>query len=141
MTMNILFLSLLLSLHVILYANTNENKKGMKLAFCVSGQLARFEIVSKIKNVFVANTLIGHHVDVFILLDPDVKEVKQTFWRFDYSTNTYNDMTSDELKKHVEIRPATWNTTHDFESNDRFNINKVKDEDVIIRHYELIFIK
>jgi hypothetical protein len=74
----------------------------MKLAFCVSGQLARFEIVSKIKNVFVANTLIGHHVDVFILLDPDVKEVKQTFWRFDYSTNPYNDMTSDELKKHVE---------------------------------------
>ena len=41
----------------------------------------------------------------------------------------------DELKKHVEVRPASWNTTHDYESTDRFNINKVKDEDVIVRHY------
>ena len=41
----------------------------------------------------------------------------------------------EELKKHVEVRPACWNTTHDYESNDRFNINKVKDENVIIRHY------
>ena len=57
MIMNILLLILLLSLHITLYAN--DNKKGMKLAFCISGQLARFEIVSKIKNVFVANTLIG----------------------------------------------------------------------------------
>lgn len=58
--MKMLLVILLLVLHVTLYANdSSSSKKGMKLAFCVSGQLARFEIVSKIKNVFVANTLIG----------------------------------------------------------------------------------
>ncbi|NBO99150.1 MAG: hypothetical protein EBU90_03350 [Proteobacteria bacterium] len=43
--------------------------------------------------------------------------------------------TLEELHKHVEVRPASWNVTHDYESTDRFNINKVEDKDVIIRHF------
>lgn len=43
--------------------------------------------------------------------------------------------TLEELEKHVEVRPATWNVTHDYDSTDRFNINKVQDSDVIIRHF------
>jgi len=40
-----------------------------------------------------------------------------------------------DLNEHVDPLPAIWNTTHDFDSTDRFNINKVKEEDVIIRHF------
>ena len=40
-----------------------------------------------------------------------------------------------ELDENVEIKSAAWNTTHDFESNDRFNINKVENNEVIIRHF------
>jgi len=41
----------------------------------------------------------------------------------------------EDLLKHVELLPTAWNVTHDYESHDRFNINKVRDEDVIIRHF------
>jgi len=40
-----------------------------------------------------------------------------------------------ELQQHVEPLPSTWNTTHDYDSQDRFNINKVQEKDVIIRHF------
>lgn len=43
--------------------------------------------------------------------------------------------TLEELNEHVELWPTTWNTTLDFDSTDRFNINKVPDKDVIIRHF------
>lgn len=43
--------------------------------------------------------------------------------------------TLDELLTNVELLPTAWNVTHDYHSDDRFNINKVKDEDVIIRHF------
>jgi len=43
--------------------------------------------------------------------------------------------TLDELNEHVEILPASWNATHEWNSSDRFNINKVRDEDIVIRHY------
>jgi len=43
--------------------------------------------------------------------------------------------TLEELDKHVDLLPTEWNVTHDYDSNDRFNINRVKDENVIIRHF------
>ena len=58
----------------------------LKIAFCVTGQLARLELLSKIANIFVPNAKMGHLVHLFMLLD-DTREVKQTFWRYDY-TNT-----------------------------------------------------
>lgn len=41
----------------------------------------------------------------------------------------------DELLTNVELLPAAWNVTANYESTDRFNINKVPDQDVIIRHF------
>ncbi|MHA2217627.1 MAG: hypothetical protein ACXACY_16960 [Candidatus Hodarchaeales archaeon] len=42
----------------------------------------------------------------------------------------------DELNEHVQILPTEWNVTQmEGESNTDFNINKVRKEDVIIRHY------
>jgi hypothetical protein len=58
----------------------------LKIAFCVTGQLARLELLSKIAHIFVPNAKMGHLVHLFMLLD-DTPEVKQTFWRYDY-TNT-----------------------------------------------------
>ncbi len=42
----------------------------------------------------------------------------------------------EDLNKHVEILPTEWNVTElEGESNCQFNINKIKKEDVLIRHF------
>lgn len=51
-----------------------------------------------------------------------------------HSEEAYYDL--EDLYGHVEILPAKWNVTEmPWESNCRFNINKVNREDVIIRHF------
>jgi hypothetical protein len=69
--------------------STKSRGKERKIAYCLTGQLARLELLSKIANIFIHNGQIGHTVHVFILLDNDVEEVKQTFWRYDYSDAPY----------------------------------------------------
>ena len=93
----------LLFLHHGLFSSS-EPIKPLKIAICLTGQLARFEILSKIKNVFFANADLGHTVHVFILLDNNVTDVKQTFWRYDYSTNPYSKMTRQDLKAFIDSR-------------------------------------
>ena len=62
-------------------------KPQMKIAVCLTGQLLRLEILSKLRYLMAHNTVqLGHRLDMFILLDNDVKEVKQTYWRHDTQT-------------------------------------------------------
>lgn len=66
---------------------TLQQRRGekLKIAICLTGQLARLELMSKIVNIIIPNVKLGHTVHLFVLLDSDVAEVKQTFWRYDYS--------------------------------------------------------
>ena len=73
-------------------------RDAMKIAFCVTGQLQRLEILSKIANIFIPNAKMGHVVHVFVLLD-DTPEVKQTFWRYDYSDTPYANYTTARLER------------------------------------------
>lgn len=40
-----------------------------------------------------------------------------------------------DLLSNVEVLPTVWNATHDFDSTDRFNIIKVPDKEIIIKHF------
>lgn len=65
----------------------NDKKK---VAICLTGQLARLELMSKINNIIIPNCKLGNTVHLFILLDSDVADVKQTFWRYDYSETPFS---------------------------------------------------
>lgn len=90
------------------YSSTSAPTKSasgpMKIAFLVTGQLARLELVSKIENIFIANAAAGHIVHVFFLLDHNITEVKQTFWRYDYDNTPYRRMNRQDLKNFVDQR-------------------------------------
>ena len=85
-------------------APTRSAVGPLKIAFLVTGQLARLELESKIENIFIANAAAGHIVNVFFLLDHNVTEVKQTFWRYDYDSTPYRRMNKHELKNFVDQR-------------------------------------
>jgi hypothetical protein len=82
----------------------------LKVAFCLTGQLARLELYSKVKNIFAPNVRAGNIVHVVIYLDNEIDNVKQTFWKFDYSDTPYRNHTAESLEseihemlKHMEI--------------------------------------
>lgn len=79
-----------------------NNGGNLRIAFCLTGQLARFEILSKIRNVFLPNAKRGHYIENFILLDPNVSDVKQTYYRYDYSNNPYGHMNRQDMKAYVD---------------------------------------
>jgi hypothetical protein len=67
--------------------------------------------MSKIKHIFLPNAARGTHVGVFALLDNNVSDVKQTFWRTDYSTNPFVHMNRQDLKAYIDkyVRMAGFN--------------------------------
>ena len=81
----------------------------LKIAFCITGQLARLEIFSKLKNVILPNIQLGHTTHLFLLLDDQVDNVKQTFWKFDYSKSLFGHHTADGLKSFIEKRVLKFN--------------------------------
>lgn len=85
----LIFVWILLSSQYISVYSKKEEVKKIKIAFCVTGQLARLELESKLKNVVLPNLQIGHTVHLYILLDNEVQNVKQTFWKFDYSNTPF----------------------------------------------------
>ena len=82
--------------------DTIQTPKPVRIAFCISGQLARLEILSKIKNVIIKNAEVGHTTHVFIFLDDDVQNVKQTYWRFDYNSSLYGMYKPSDLKELID---------------------------------------
>lgn len=80
-----------------------QSQPQMKIAICLTGQLMRLEILSKLRNLIAHNHVyLGHQLDMFVLLDNDVNEVKQTYWRHDYSNMIYRNMTSLSLQMYME---------------------------------------
>lgn len=61
-------------------------------------------------------------------------DIPNTGWHSDKNNDTIFSL--EELYKHVEILSTEWNVTEiEGESDCNFNINKVKKQDVIIRHF------
>ena len=65
-----------------------ENFVPMKIAFCLTGQLARLELLSKLAHIVIPNVKKGNTVHFYMLLD-NSPIVKQTFWRYDYTETPY----------------------------------------------------
>ena len=82
--------------------HNNLNPKHLRLALCITGQLARLELLSKIKNIMIPNAMLGSAVHMFVLLDGNDQGVKQTFWRYDYSDNIYNGHNASTLKRYLD---------------------------------------
>lgn len=83
---------------------TTTTRKELRLAFCVTGQLARLELSSKVYNIFVENAKLGHRVDVFIFLDPDITDVRQTYWNYNYTHSIFGDYSAGMIKKYIDDR-------------------------------------
>ena len=98
----IIIISLLLN--ELIAINNNDNRKELRIAFCVTGQLARLELASKVYNIFIENAKLGHRVDVFIFLDPDITDVKQTYWNYNYTHSIFGDYSASMLKKYIDDR-------------------------------------
>jgi len=79
---------------------------GLRLAFCVTGQLARLEMHTKIENVLVANAKAGNIPHLFVWLDNSVEEVKQTYWNYNYSESVFGSYTRQDLKAYVDRQTA-----------------------------------
>lgn len=80
----------------------------LRIAFCITGQLARLEILSKLKNVILPNVNLGHTTHLFLLLDDQVDNVKQTFWKFDYSKSLYGRYTAHKLQSFMDKKLMTF---------------------------------
>ena len=79
-----------------------KNEKPLRIAFCITGQLARLELLSKIKNIFIENAKIGNIPHIFMVLDNDIEDVKQTYWKYNYSTSIYGSHTAQDLKDIID---------------------------------------
>lgn len=75
---------------------------GIKIAYCVTGQLSRLELLSKITNIFIANAKFGNTPHVYLYLDNEIHNVKQTYWHYNYSMSPYGHMTRQELLAFID---------------------------------------
>ena len=84
-------------------AQQRNSTKRLRIAVCLTGQLLRLELISKVRHLLAYNTVVlGHQVDLFVLLDNNTTSAKQTFWRHDYSNALYKSATSRTLQKTIE---------------------------------------
>lgn len=96
----------------------------LKVAICLTGQLLRLELLSKIRNFIVYNAMaMGHKMDTFVYLDNNPNEAKQTYWRFDYASESmYRNFSAKKLRLYMEkhigdaaARLAQLNNQHHFQ--------------------------
>ena len=85
-------------------SSSSKKSEPLKIAFCLTGQLARLELWSKIANIFVPNVKAGHTVHLFVLLDNEVEQVKQTFWRYDYSEAPFTNFDEKKMMAYFQKR-------------------------------------
>ena len=62
---------------------------GGTVAICVTGQLARLELLSKIRNIVLPYLEDGHKVRMYVYLDSETADVGQTMWNFNYSNTPH----------------------------------------------------
>lgn len=91
------------SLPQVLANRASDSLQNLRVAVCLTGQLLRLEVLSKIRNLIAYNSVyFGHKMDVFVMLDNNITDAKQTFWRQDYSNSIYKNMTARMLQRHFE---------------------------------------
>jgi hypothetical protein len=91
------------SLPPLLTSRESDSQQKLRVAVCLTGQLLRLEVLSKIRNLIAYNSVyLGHKMDVFVMLDNNITDAKQTFWREDYSNSIYKNMTTRMLQKYFE---------------------------------------
>ena len=85
-------------------ASSTNHPSKLKVAICLTGQLLRLELLSKIRNFVVYNAMAkGHKMDLFVLLDNNMEEAHQTYWRYDYASESlYRNFTSKKLRMYIE---------------------------------------
>lgn len=81
------------------FTSMNRSAEHKNFAVCLTGQLVRLELGSKITNFIIPNLELGHRISLFILLDSLVNEVKgaKRVNRFDAKQALYANFTSDQL--------------------------------------------
>jgi hypothetical protein len=122
-----LLLLLLINIAIALGEGTNpkdetKTNKPLTIAFCVTGQLARLELGSKITRIFMPNVRAGHTVHSYILLDNKVEEVHQTFWRYNYSTTPFSNYDQEMLENYVSKKTENYNFGNKFKSRIRLEV-------------------
>ena len=99
--------------------HNRKGTSGLKVAVCLTGQISRLEIMSKLRHFVIANILIYNSVDVYINLDDG--DVKQSMWDFDYSTNPYKDLNGTELEKVIRDTYHNMVSKYKFKNSDNWN--------------------
>ena len=79
-----------------------NSSSTLRIAYCLTGQLARLELVSKIQNIFIANAKAGNLPHVFVWLDRDVGDVKQTYWNYNYSRSVFGGYNRKDIKAFID---------------------------------------
>jgi hypothetical protein len=75
---------------------------GIKIAYCLTGQLARLELLSKIRNIIIPNVQHNNSAHLFVYLDNEVDNVKQTYWTYNYSNHIYSKYNKKQLISYIE---------------------------------------
>jgi hypothetical protein len=96
------------------YSQTDANNSISRThgAICLTGQLVRLELASKVFNLIVPNLIEGFHVSLFVLLSDDVKHHRAAKLlqanRFNEQTSLYSNFSATDLKAKVwdRIREA-----------------------------------
>ena len=99
--------------------STSKKSEPLKIAFCLTGQLARLELWSKLSNIVIPNVKAGHTVHLFTLLDNQVEQVKQTFWRYDYSEAPFTNYDEKKLQSYIKKKTESANLGDKFVSRIR----------------------
>lgn len=112
-------------------ASRKDEMKPINIAFCLTGQLARLELLSKIRNIFIPNAKLGHKVHIFMLLDDEVEQIKQTFWKYDYSDSPFLNFDADRMKGYLHKKFSAAGVS----DNVRF---WVRMESPVQSHYQIV---
>lgn len=80
-------------------ANAFSSQHNSSIAICITGQLIRLELGSKIENLVKVNLRTGHHIDLFVLLDNQLEKHKAVKRANRYSPDNclYRNMTADKM--------------------------------------------
>lgn len=100
-TRQLFYYYILIIFFISLIYSKKRTHEPINIAFCLTGQLARLELLSKIKNIFLINAKLGHQVHVFIYLDNEIEEIKQTFWKYDYSSTPFINYNKEQLESYI----------------------------------------
>lgn len=109
----------------------DDDERPLKLAFCLTGQLARLELMSKVMNIFSANAEMGHTVHVFVVLDNRTRQVKQTLWKYDYDHSLYEKYDNKKMEYMLRSQAQRLRISDHFKSFVRIEIPSQDEFEVV----------